>query len=129
MGLLDGELAQIVGSALVGAGMSKPTTLTRVTPTARDPAHPTTKTAPTTVDFPCQGFVARLEPYLIRGTLIANVTRVVKIYGSTLASGVVPAPGDRVTIEGLTSVIVPDDGGKRAVQRDPAGAVYTLQCA
>jgi hypothetical protein len=127
MGLLDGEIAKLVGTALVDAGLSLPAVLTKVTATARASTHPTAATTPTTVDFPCRGFVARLEPYVLRGTLIANATRVVKIYGSTLV-GAVPAPGDRITIESTTTTIVDDDNGLQAIQRDSAGAVFTCQC-
>lgn len=128
MGLLDGDLADLVGSALVDAGLSLPAVLTRVTPGARDPLHVTAATPATTVDHACQGFVAKLDSYLIRGTLITGVTRVVKLYGSTIAGGAVPAPRDRITIEGTVSVIVDDAGGMSAVSRDPARAVYTCQC-
>lgn len=128
MGLLDGELAGIVGTALVDAGLSKPGTLTKVTPTARDPAHPTTGTAPSTTSVTFQGLVASFTPYQIANTVITGATRLVKVFGSTLPSGVVPAPGDLITIEGLTSTIVNDDGAKKAVSRDAASAVYSCQC-
>lgn len=128
MGFLDGELAQIVGDALVDAGMSKALTLTRVTATARIPGSVTQGTDPTMVTHAAQGFVAQLESYLVKDTLIKNVTRVIKIYGSTINPVTVPQPGDRIAIEGVTSVIVDNDGGKLAVQRDPASAVYTCQC-
>lgn len=129
MGFLDGEIAQLVGDNLVAAGLSIDLVLVKVTPTARNPATPTAATAPTLTSYPCQGFVAELGPYLIAGTLIENVARVIKIYGSTLPAGVTPAPKDRITAEGLTSVIVDDRFGKHAVSRDPAAAVYTCQCA
>ena len=128
MGFLDGELAEIVGTALVDAGMSLPAVLTKVTPGARDPLHPTAATAATTVDHAAQGFVPRLTSYQIANTLITNVTRVVKLYGSSIAGGAIPAPGDRITIDGRTSTIVNDDAGKFAVTTDAARAVYTCQC-
>lgn len=128
MGFLDGELAEIVGTALVDAGMSLPATLTKVTPGARDPLHVTAATAETTTAHACDGFVPRLTSYQIANTLIANVTRVVKLYGSTITGGAIPAPGDRITIDGTTSTIVNDDGGKMAVTTDAARAVYTCQC-
>jgi hypothetical protein len=128
MGLLDGEIAELVATNLIDAGLSLPATLIKVTAGARDPLHPTAATPETTVSHTAQGFVAKLEPYLIRDTLIANVTRVVKLYGASIAGGAIPAPRDRITIEGVTSVIVDDDAGLKAVQRDPARAVYTCQC-
>lgn len=127
MGLLDGFIANVVGTELVKAGLSKPAVLTKITPGVLDPAHPNAPATPTTISRNCEGFVATLMAYQIAKTLITNVSRVVKLYGSTLG-GAVPAPGDIVTIEGMTSVVANDEGDKRAVQRDPAGAVYTLQC-
>lgn len=126
MGLLDGFIANIVGTELVKAGLSKPGTLTKMTPGALDPAHPNAPATPTTVDHRFDGFVASLTSYQIRHTLITNVTRIVKVYASTLS--VVPVPGDLVTIENLTSTIANDEGGLRAVGRDPATAIWTLQC-
>lgn len=128
MGFLDGELAQLIGDNLVAAGMSIDITLIKVTSGARNPSSPTSATADATVSYPCQGFVARLEPYLIADTLIKGVNRVIKIYGSTLPAGVVPAPRDRITAETLTSTIADNHFGKMAVQRDPAAAMYTCQC-
>jgi hypothetical protein len=128
MGFLDGEIAELVGTALVDAGMSKPAVLTKLTRGGRDPSRVSAGLVITTDDFTAQGFVANLSSFQIRGTLIADVNRVVKLYGSTISGGVIPAPGDRITIEGTTSTIVDDDGGGNAVTRDAASAVYTCQC-
>jgi hypothetical protein len=125
---LEGGIAKIVGRELVKAGMSKPAVLIKVTPTARVPGAVTTGTAPTTVSHAAQGLVAALAPFQIANTLIKDVNRVVRLYASTIAGSAVPAPGDRITIEGTTSTIVNDDGDRRAVQRDAAGATYVCQC-
>lgn len=126
MGLLDGDLAQIIGDALVGADLALPGTLTRITPTPRDPLHPTAATSPITTTVNFSGFVASLTPYQLRGTLIKDVTRIIKIYGSTLG-GVVPAPGDKVLIDNATTTIVDNSGRQQAISADPARAVYTCQ--
>ena len=128
MGFLDGDLAELVGSNLVDAGLSVDVVLIKVTPSARNPAAPTAATTSTLTSHPCQGFAAATEAYNRAGTLISGVRRIVKIYGSTLPAGVRPAPGDRITIAGVTSVVANDDGDKRAVQTDAAGAVHTCQC-
>lgn len=127
MGFLDGEIAELVGTNLVEAGMSLPAALIKVTATARTPGNVTAATTPTTVSHRCDGFVEKLYKYQISKTLIANVSRVVAIYGSTLPAGVVPVPGDQIAISGLTTVVVNDDSGLKAVSVDPAGAVYHCQ--
>lgn len=128
MGFLDGELAELIGTALPDAGLSIPAVLTKLRPTQRDPSRVTAATEPTRTDYAADGFVASLTRYRVAGTLIANVTRVVKLYASTIASGQTPAPGDQITIAGVTSTIVNDDGDKRAVTTDAATAVWTCQC-
>ena len=128
MGLLDGELASLVADALVSAELTKPAVLIKVTPGARDPAHVSAGTNPTTTTYRAQGLVASLSAFQIANTLIKDANRVVRLFGATIAGGAVPEPGDRITIEGVTSTIVNDDGGKRAVQRDPASATYLCQC-
>jgi hypothetical protein len=127
VGLLDGQIAKLVGDALVKAKLSKPIVLVRVTAGPLDPLHPTAASTPTTISYSCQGFAASTASYVFRNTLIANASRIVKVYGSTLLAGVTPAPGDLVTIDGVTSTIVNDAGGLKAVQVDAAGAVWTLQ--
>jgi hypothetical protein len=128
MGFLDGDIANLVGSNLIAAGLSKPATLIKVIPGARSPGAVSAGTNPSTVSHAVQGIAVSTTPYMIAGTLIAGVDRVIKLYGSTIPPGVVPAPGDRITIDGATATIVNDDGGKRAVAVDAAGAVYTCQC-
>lgn len=127
MGLLTGDIAEIVGSALVDADLFIPIVLTRVTPGALDLSHPTAASTPTTVAYPCKGFMASTASYVFRNTLIANASRVCKVYGNSLPAGVVPVNGDLVTADGVTSTIVDDAGGLKAVQVDAAGAVWTLQ--
>lgn len=128
MGLLDGEIAQIVGDALESAGMTLPVTLTKSTSGTRTPGAASGGTNPTTISYTAQGLVASTEGLRRSGSLIAGVDRVIRIFGSSISGGVVPTPGDRITIEGTTSTIVGDSGGMRAVQRDPAGASYLCQC-
>lgn len=128
MGFLDGDLAEIVGTALVDAGMSLPAILTKVTPVPRDPTHVTAATGEIATDIACEGFVPRLAPFFVANSLIKDANRVVKLYGSTIAGGAVPTPGDRITIDGSTGTIVNDDGGKQAISVDAARAIYTCQC-
>jgi hypothetical protein len=120
---LEGGIAKIVASALVKASMTKAAVLTKVTPGTRLPGAVTGGTNPTTQDFTARGIVQDHTALLAAGTLIAGVTRVIRMIGATIATGAVPEPGDRITIEGSTSVIV-DEG----VERDPASATYLCQC-
>lgn len=101
--------------------------LTKVTRGPRG-ATVTAGTPEITTTHTAVGLVVTLTPFQIANTLIANVSRVVMLFGASIAGGAVPAPGDRITIEGTTSTIVNDDGGKRAVARDPAAATYLCQC-
>lgn len=122
MALLD-DIAGIVGTAIVGAGMTRAAVLTKTTPGTRLPGAVTSGTNPTTQAFAAQGIVQDTTQMLAAGTLIAGVNRVIRLFASTIAGGAAPAPGDRITIEGSTSVIVA--GG---VSRDAASATYLCQC-
>jgi hypothetical protein len=123
MGLLDGFIAKAVGNALVKAKMTKPATLTKVTAGIRMPGALTAGTNPTEQSFAAQGLVADLQTLKIDGTLIEGVDRAIRLFGSTIASGAVPVPGDRIMIEGTTSIIV-----DKGVTRDAASASYLCQC-
>ena len=127
MGLLD-DIAVAVADGLVGADLFRDATLIKVTPGTRTPGAISGGTNPTTASFPCQGVPGSTTTLRLNGTLIAGVDRVVKLFGARLPPGVVPAPGDRVTMEGITATIVGDAGGNSAVMVDAARAVYVCQC-
>jgi hypothetical protein len=128
VGLLDGDIANIVAGALVGAGMFKEATLIKVAPGTRTPGAIASGTNPTTTSYGCQGIPASTTALRLSGTLISGVDRVIKIFGATLPAGITPQPGDRITMDGSTSTIVGDAGGQSAVAVDPAGACFTCQC-
>ena len=128
MGLLDGDIANLVAATLVGAGMSMDATLVKVTPGTRTPGALSAGTDPSSASYAVQGIPVSTTPFRIAGTLIAGVDRVIKLFGASLPAGVTPAPGDRIAIDGATSTIVGDSGGLRAVAVDAAKAVYTCQC-
>jgi hypothetical protein len=122
MALLD-DIAGIVGTAIVGAGMTRDAVLTKTTSGTRIPGALTRGTNPTTQDFAAQGIVQDKTRMLAAGTLLADATRVIRLFASTIEGGAEPMPGDRITIEDETSVIVA--GG---VNRDPAAATFVCQC-
>lgn len=128
MGLLDGELATIIGSAVVDAELTMPAVLIKVSPGTRTPGAVSGGTNPTVLSYPVQGIPASTAPLFRAGTLIQDTNRVIRIIGVTLPPGVVPVPGDQITMEGKTSTIVNSDGGKNAVQRDAASCTYLCQC-
>ena len=110
MGLLD-DIARTVGSALGTSGLSKPATL------IRGAARHAVQAVP--------GDLASMR---IAGTLIAGVDRVIRIVGTSLPAGVTPRPGDQIAMDGVTSTIIGDAGGNRAVSTDAARAMYLCQC-
>jgi hypothetical protein len=128
VGFLDGDIANLVGNALDAAGMSKPATLIRVTPGTRNPAAVSAGTNPIATSYPVKAIPASVTQLRVDGSLIAGVNRVIKIFGSTLPAGVTPRPGDKITLDGVTSVIVGDAAGSSAVTVDAAGAMFTAQC-
>lgn len=122
MALLD-DIAGIVGTAIVDAGMTRDVVLTKTTPGIRMPGAVSRGTNPTTQDFAAQGIVQDKTRMLAAGTLLADATRVIRLFASTIEGGIEPVPGDRITIENETSIIV-----DKGVSRDPASATYLCQC-
>ena len=121
---LEGGIAKIVAGALVKANMTKAAVLTKVTPGTRLPGAVTSGTNQTIRDFTARGIVQDMRTLMASGTLLADVTRVIRLIGATIATGAIPEPGDRIAIEGSTSVIVA--GG---VSRDSASATFVCQCS
>ena len=108
----------------VGPGVL-PATLVKVTPGTRTPGSLTGGTNPTTTDYPCRGFIDSQRVAFANGTTVKAGNKVVVLIGDTIdsGSGVAPAPGDRIMIEGTTYVI--PEGG--TIDRDPAAATYACE--
>jgi len=123
MGLLDGDLAGFVADALVGAELTKPATLIKVTDGTRTPGALSAGTNPTQQSFNAQGIEQNLLGLQIRGTLITGVNAAIRLLGATIDGGQVPVPGDKIAIAGRTYTIV-----EKGVSRDPASASYLCQC-
>lgn len=99
-------------------GQLLPTTLIKVSE-QRDP-NDSTKMIPSEVSYPnLNGFTEDRVVNTRDRSLGRQTIRVITIMGGSLPSGICPEPGDKITIEGSTSTIVP-----KGVSRDPAGATF-----
>lgn len=122
MALLD-EIAGLVAGPLVDAGMTRSAVLIKVTTGTRLPGAVTSGTNSTEQRFAAQGSVRNRLAMQSAGTLIQGVDRVVSLLGATIEGGARPEPGDRIEIDGESSVIVA--GG---VSSSGARASYVCQC-
>lgn len=96
-------------------------TLTKVTAGSRLPDAQSAGTNPTTADYPCKGRLGIKQATVVKGGTLAQVSVLtVSILGATLPDGTEPNPGDRISKDGVTYVIVPDG----VSNRDGLGAVY-----
>lgn len=114
MSILDGELATALTDALIGADIPQAAVVT-----TQETSGPPWE--PVTVDVPhnCSGWVDSYETAEIDGENILRSDR--KVYVLCNALDVTPAPLNTLTIDGATFSII-------AVERDPAGAAWVLQC-
>ncbi len=107
----------------IGPGVL-PATLTKFTAGTRTGGQLTGGTNPTSVDYPCRGFIDRQANRDINGTLVSDGRVVIVLIGDTINGGLpasAPSTTDRITIEGKTYVI-------QVIDRDPAAATYTCAC-
>lgn len=121
-----------MGNPLFGVNISKlvadnigpgvlDATLTVYTPGTRS-ADPTAGRQPTSVAHACKGFIDSKGRENIGGTLVKDGDVVIVLLGDTIDGGNTPPTlNDQVTIEGKTYRVA-------ALDRDPAGATYTLLC-
>lgn len=102
-------------------GTPAPAFLIKVVPGTRNPADLGAGTAPTTISYSCQAFVDDTE-LLSQGQtetdgVIRKSRRTITILGDSLPVTVTPADNDRITLRGVTYVVV-------AVKDDPADAAF-----
>jgi len=86
---------------------------------ARTPGSLSAGQSKTPVNHTCNGFTETYKEDEIDGTTIKKGDHKIMIIGDTLDSGIVPAPGDRITTESQTFTIQ-----EKGVERDPAAATY-----
>lgn len=106
-----------VGKGLQKAGLLKPATLIVVTAGARDPSNLTAGPTLTETSVSCKGLVTTWKKSFLGATTIVAGDRVVLLTGKHLGA-TVPAIGNKITIEGVTSRIVD-------IERDPASAAFS----
>ena len=113
------DIAKLIADA-IGPGVLD-ATLTRVVPGSRG-ANLTGGTNPTTTAYACKGFIDSKMREAIDGTLVKDGDVTIVLIGNTISGGTVaPQTSDQVTIEGSTYVV-------SGLDRDPAGATFTLLC-
>lgn len=113
--ILEGELAETIGDALIDADIPFAITVTRSTPgngPAYDPGPPTF------TDYPCQGFLDIYGAQFIDGSRILEGDVKAVIIAKTL--DIQPLPGDTLTAHDKTYSVI-------TVSADPAQALYELQ--
>lgn len=114
------DLVDATATALLGGeDIVTAATLTKVTPGTRTPGSLGAGTNPTTVAHACDGIVKTFDTGLIDGTIVRREDRRISLLIATLTAGVEPKPGDKITIQGATYVIL--DG----VERDAAKFMFT----
>lgn len=105
----------------IGPGVL-PATLVKVTQGARTVGQLAGGMNPTTTSYACKGFVDSKDRRDRDGELVHSGAVTILLIGGTISGGsVAPEIGDRVTIESGTFLI-------ETLDRDPAGATFTLTC-
>lgn len=113
------DLAGIIHQAISPGVLAA--TLVKRTPGTRTVGALTGGTNATSTSYACRGFVDTYSHFQIASGLVKAQDKKVVLIGKSISSGTVsPTPGDQVTIEGATYEVV-------AVERDPAGATFTVQ--
>lgn len=123
MGLLDGDLANIVADALDSAELMKPATLIKVTAGTRTAGAISGGTNPTRASYAAKGIEQNILSLQLAGTLVKGANAAIRLFGATIAGGQVPAPNDLIVIGGKTYTIV-----EQGVSRDAASVGYLCQC-
>ena len=116
--IFNANIASIVNKALGPLVFNQ--VLTKSVKT-EDPAD-STKVITVETDYPCKGFIDEFKDEWVNGTTVKVNDRKIVILGDSLATGIVPEPGDKILAEAKSWTIV-----KEGVKRDPAGATYECQ--
>lgn len=121
-GTIRRALAKHMGKFFRAGGV-----LVKVTPGTRG-ATLTAGTNPTEASYPCKVWVAKYSTGEMAGTSIRYGDDKVSILGGTLPAGVVPAPNDKITFDGVTYRILGEGEGGMGVSADTDRAVFRCHC-
>lgn len=119
------DLAKTIGKAFAKFGKPigvRDMTLVKVTTGTRSPDAQAAGTNPTSTDYAAKGIVESWTTHLA-DTLVKSDDRKISLFASEIASGAVPEPGDKITIDGGAYRIVAGKDG-HGVKWDPADCVY-----
>lgn len=122
MGRLTGGFIRAQIAKYIGPEVSD-VTLIRIVPGTRTVGAQSNGTNPTSTSYPCKGFQKGFKDGQLSSTLIKVNDRSIRIVGGTLPDGVIPEPGDKVTIDGDTYRIIGGDDGL-GVSFDPDKAMF-----
>lgn len=117
MSILEGELAEQIGEALIDADIPFALTVSRTEIVGGVPWDPGSGT-PETVNYPAKGYVDTFEDSYIAGGLVQQGDVKVVIVANTLS--ITPVPGDKVTVRDETLNVI-------NVSADPALALFEIQ--
>lgn len=91
--------------------------LTKITPGTRTAGNLAGGTKPTTANYAARGLIGELDQGRRENSLVRDGDLKILVVGDSVASGIIPAPGDQVTILGGTYNLI-------IVEVDPAKAVF-----
>lgn len=114
---ISGLIKDNIGPGVLSA------TLTKFTSGTRTAGQLTGGTNPTSVAYPCRGFIDKQVNRDREGTLISDGTVKIVLIGDTIDNGnsaAAPTTNDQVTLEGKVYVI------RGPIDRDPAAATYSF---
>lgn len=128
MGLLDGEIAELVADALGGVIFLDATLTRDVTPDTSPDYESFDPPAPEPITYTCKAIRTNYSTgYMAQGFVNAGDVKIT-ILQQTL--GVTPQPGDRIAITGMGgpwSIVPANSSGAEAVKADPANATWTCR--
>ncbi len=114
------DLVDATAKALLGGDLIvTAATLTKVILGTRTSGALSAGTNPTTATHACEGIVQMFDTGLIDGTIVRREDRRISLLIATLPAGIEPKPGDKITIQGATYVVL------AGVERDPASFMFT----
>ena len=118
MSLLEGELANIIGDALVGADIPYDLTVIRMELGQGNPDRPWEPGQPVAVSYPCKGFTDTYNVHEQSASVIQSGDIKIVIVANTLS--ITPEPNMSVQARGVTYRVID-------VSPDPALATYQVQ--